>query len=476
MPIRVRCRCGQELVLRYGEWVHIVIGLVLLSLIVHLVVLVLLYLRIEEVGRRAGLPAPSLEPPPAAPDPSGEPAAPVPASSSSVPPRPLRPLRTLEPADDVLRPIAPPPVAQSDPRDGTAGTQGPGPTAPGPSAPAPSTPGPSALDPSVSGPSVVEPAVVEPAVVGPPARTAEIWAGEPLLVRFVILQTAGASGIPPEAFLADPDPRLRRAASARARAAPSAPPPSVPSSASPLSIPDDSLLRDIRDRAAPLLGDPAVQTLREALRAAPDGIDVALVVDVSRSMEEPLEALRSAAVWLVPCLSWAVPGSRWGLVLYRDDVETVVPLGADRGNEVILRLQEARAEGGGDVPEGVHRALRAALSLGRLPLRENVPRHLILVGDAPPPHAERRGLFLLAAQAFAQGGYRTHAVSFRGDPEFPEMVPFFPELARRGGGRSVVLDAAGPVGEEIFLCLFPAEARPPLELVRKALRELFVAS
>jgi hypothetical protein len=50
MPVRVKCRCGQELTLRYGEWVYFLIGLVLLCLVSNSVALLLLYFRLEELS------------------------------------------------------------------------------------------------------------------------------------------------------------------------------------------------------------------------------------------------------------------------------------------------------------------------------------------------------------------------------------------------------------------------------------------
>ena len=81
MPVRVRCRCGQELVLRYGEWVYAFLGLALLAVLVNMVALLLLYFRLEEISRsvhssggvQAGAPAPAPPSRPAAAPPAGTP-------------------------------------------------------------------------------------------------------------------------------------------------------------------------------------------------------------------------------------------------------------------------------------------------------------------------------------------------------------------------------------------------------------------
>ena len=49
MAVKVRCRCGQELQLRYGEWVYVLLGLVLLCVVLNALGLLLLYLRLDEL-------------------------------------------------------------------------------------------------------------------------------------------------------------------------------------------------------------------------------------------------------------------------------------------------------------------------------------------------------------------------------------------------------------------------------------------
>ena len=46
MPLRVKCRCGQEVNLRFNEWVHALFGLLLVVLLVNGTCLVLLVFRL----------------------------------------------------------------------------------------------------------------------------------------------------------------------------------------------------------------------------------------------------------------------------------------------------------------------------------------------------------------------------------------------------------------------------------------------
>src|SRR5262245_30017209 len=47
MPLRVKCRCGQEVVLRFNEWVHALFGLLVISLIVNGTSLAYIAIRLE---------------------------------------------------------------------------------------------------------------------------------------------------------------------------------------------------------------------------------------------------------------------------------------------------------------------------------------------------------------------------------------------------------------------------------------------
>jgi Mg-chelatase subunit ChlD len=82
------------------------------------------------------------------------------------------------------------------------------------------------------------------------------------------------------------------------------------------------------------------------------------------------------------------PNVRVGLVAYRDKGDTyvtqVLPL-TDDLDKVYSTLMDYRADGGGDTPENVRRALAEGVSkAGWSNSKKNVARILFLVGDAPP--------------------------------------------------------------------------------------------
>ncbi len=211
------------------------------------------------------------------------------------------------------------------------------------------------------------------------------------------------------------------------------------------------------------LRKPSARSVRDSLRRiAEDGLDCVLLVDVSQSMEDVLVPVRREIVRLWRTLNWGIPGIRLGVVLYQDEVVGVLDFSMGI-EEQLARLQEVEASGGGDVPEGIHLAIKQSLGLGVFDWRPDATKHLVVLGDAPPPYAEQRGLASLVRRARQQAGFRVHALGVNPE-EGRESVPFFAPLAAAGGGRTKTVDPA-KIGSEIFLCLHlgsPAEVLEPL--------------
>jgi hypothetical protein len=350
---------------------------------------------------------------------------------------------------------------------------------------------------------------------------------EPLL-RLAALEGAAASS--PRllyAFLHDPDAHLRRRALGLAlvRASASSPPPAgeedreslalLLRGASPLLEVDglgaslaelerrvlpgakpgesgadhEAALRPLREAkdggwqslelaARAQLASPGLDLLRGRLRALRDkGTDLAFLVDVSQSMDEAFPRIQESMAWVLPALAWALPGARIGLLLYRDEVVAAGDLSATPAKDLLPLLRGTRAEGGGDVPEAVHVAVKTALSLGHLHWRSEAEKHLLVVGDAPPPFADGRRLLALAGLAFRQGAYRIHTLSVETQETGAGVsVPFFSELAERTGG-SAASPERGKEGEAVLRCLLAGRGdKEEEEIVAKlsvSLREIF---
>lgn len=117
---------------------------------------------------------------------------------------------------------------------------------------------------------------------------------------------------------------------------------------------------------------------------AKTGIDVAFVVDTTASMEDELAYLKREIVTIEDRIHAQTADTRFGVVIYRD-----------RGDEYVTRstaldadpihardaITNARADGGGDVPEAVAEALEASVALG---WREdpNVAKVIFWIADA----------------------------------------------------------------------------------------------
>lgn len=501
MPLRVRCRCGQELEVRYSEWVYILLGVALLALLLNTLAVVLLYFRLDRLASaRAGtLPVAAVERTPA---PSGgevarPPAETAPAAARSAPP----------PSPGESNPAPP----QGESTALALGPRGPGTPLPPVAAPAGApSPGGSERRESPIDLQLKEAIhAVEAAPAGAPGRgiAASLSSGGPLACLLLLAHLEPeASARLASALLGDGDPRLVESAlrrlegldaKLRARLAEDPVHRQIWRGAKEI-LEKRPLGRDLLELAAARDGDkeagaagvdPLGPELRSACRGALErkdlrafreqiealaqsGLDLALIVDVSQSMSGCVEALAREGSWFLPALAWAFPGSRVGAVFYRDTVEGTLDFTLAPQLETLRALHELKPEGGGDVPEGAHLGIQSALSMGVLRWRDGASKQLVLVGDAPPPHAEKEALLALLRRACSEGGYHLNALGLRPE-EGRSDVPSFPDLARAGCGRSVTLPDPSRLGEEVFLAVFSDEARAVAAAILPSARSLF---
>lgn len=493
MPLRVKCRCGQEVVLRYSEWVYLLLGVVLLALVLNTVAVLLLYLdRHEnhappggagqtEDARRNGAEAPpdgvnkerseptgsskSAESSNAGPD-SGNgsaekvrtaPRASIPSQETASPLRHLgrptaaAPRRSLL---DQLKLLSPPAAEKSE----------------------------------------------SPGGGDSPSPYRELVEGAPLLRILLLKRTAGR----PElmfAWLVDPDPRIRSLAVEQAlalerqsavgerQARPFLLAASDDLRAQPRGrellerfglgqkgsrsgVPD-AHWNDYRTRAKTLLDVfPECSRLQQLMQTVSrNGGELLLAIDTTQSMEAALVEIKSMVKWLLPTLEWGIPGLRVGVLLYKDGVADTAALSASPSIDVLPLLLGLSAEGGDQPPEGLYPALKAALELGRVGWTPKAEKHIVFLGDAPPPRSDKRAFESLARASHREGGYRVHALGFH-PQEGRDKVPYFDDLARSGGGRSVTCDEA-TLGLEVLVCLLGDDAYDALRVVVPELKRFF---
>ena len=119
-------------------------------------------------------------------------------------------------------------------------------------------------------------------------------------------------------------------------------------------------------------------------------LEMVFVLDTTGSMGGLLEGAKQRIWGIVNEVmqSTSHPSVRVGLVAYRDRgdqyVTKVLPLTTDL-DQVYSTLMSYRAEGGGDTPENVRRALADGVrNTGWSPRTQGIAQIIFLVGDAPP--------------------------------------------------------------------------------------------
>lgn len=178
------------------------------------------------------------------------------------------------------------------------------------------------------------------------------------------------------------------------------------------------------------------------------GLEVAICVDSTGSMQPTIDAAAEAVGDLVSILGAVAPDLRIGLVHYKDYADlsrgaaVLAPL-SRRTDRVHSRLARLEAGGGGDTPECVEEGLRTALDRRRMGWRRDSNKLIVVVGDAPPHERS-----VDRCVELAQAAYERPFGARVGDPSAPRPVglsaaaptrPFV--TATIGVGRRAVTEA-----------------------------------
>ncbi|HEX4406208.1 MAG TPA: vWA domain-containing protein, partial [Polyangia bacterium] len=143
------------------------------------------------------------------------------------------------------------------------------------------------------------------------------------------------------------------------------------------------------------------------------------------------------------------PDVRVGLVAYRDVgdayVTRVYDLDANL-DRVYRRLLSFNADGGGDTPEHVARALHEAVhDMSWSSAANNAVRLIYLVGDAPPHLDYQDGYdYVKAARAAAARGIQIHAIRCGNDPD---TATYWRKIASIAHGEFLTIDQNGGMHE-----------------------------
>jgi len=194
------------------------------------------------------------------------------------------------------------------------------------------------------------------------------------------------------------------------------------------------------------------------------GLDVALVIDTTDSMQFVIDEVKQRFKDLVGAIHRMVPTARIGIVAYRDQGDDYVVRWSDLSFNT-SKLQEflshVSSGGGGDYEEAVKEALETAIE--ELKWRKQSRRIIILVGGSPPHEWDVDDIQALVRKWRSGGGYlstidvtqRQHDIfdrlmwkSLQGKkpyeasplPEFyKEVAKSFTGMAKDGGGEFVSL-------------------------------------
>jgi hypothetical protein len=223
------------------------------------------------------------------------------------------------------------------------------------------------------------------------------------------------------------------------------------------------------------------------------GLDVAIVVDATGSMQNVIDDLKHRLDDLVFTMQRLVPGARIGAVAYRDRDDDNVATAPRQSENFVVKwtdltyaspkvknfLDGIVAEGGGDWEEAVKEGLDTAMH--QLKWRDDAKKVIILVGSSPPHDKDVPAIRNMVSDWHARGGVvSTIDVSLRlheeherklhrwlyGD-ELKEVSPLpdfykqlqdsFNDISHLGGGSAIALGSDQAMARSLLVQAFGAQ-------------------
>lgn len=220
------------------------------------------------------------------------------------------------------------------------------------------------------------------------------------------------------------------------------------------------------------------------------GLDVALVVDSTGSMQNVIDELKRRLDSLVTTMQRLVPTARIGAVAYRDRNDEKIATAPRQSEDFVVKWTDLTfnakkvqtflggivAEGGGDWEEAVKEGLEAAMR--QLKWRGDAKKVIIIVGSSPPHDNDVPAIRALLADWHGRGGVvstidvsqllheeherKLHRWLF--GEELKEVSPLpdfykalqqsFGDIAERGGGEMVRLGDEGSLVRHLLALTF----------------------
>ena len=209
------------------------------------------------------------------------------------------------------------------------------------------------------------------------------------------------------------------------------------------------------------------------------GIDLALVIDTTNSMQSVLDEVKDDVRSFIGNLQQMVPASRVAVVAFRDKGDEYVTKWVDfsfHTDKVQKFVAGLRADGGGNYPEAVKEAIEVAST--ELSWRKTARRILILIGGSPP-HKETVPELQRLVRGFREknGAIGTIDVTDRLHREYEradwlahgaqgvfklsatpafygETADAYADIARQGGGEMLALGEKKALLREVMMLTF----------------------
>lgn len=181
---------------------------------------------------------------------------------------------------------------------------------------------------------------------------------------------------------------------------------------------------------------------------APPRVEVVFALDTTGSMSGMIDGAKRKVWSLAQYIAngQPKPDLRIGLVAYRDRGDAYVTRFYDLTedlDQVFAHLESFQADGGGDGPEDVNRALSDAINKGSWTEGQNVLKMIYVVGDAPPhdDYADAPDSRALAKRAHDRG---IHINTIRCGTDATTQVAFA-RIAGIASGEFASIDQSGGV-------------------------------
>lgn len=191
-------------------------------------------------------------------------------------------------------------------------------------------------------------------------------------------------------------------------------------------------------------------------RLANDGLDLAILIDSTASMDREIAQVKNGIQRISETLFRLVPKARISVCAFRDQGDQYIVKGlplTDSIAQVITFIDDVEAQGGGDQSESVTAGLRWVLGNNRF--RSDAKKVILIFGDAPPkPDQWSACRQLVADFRFTQQGVVSTVTCHR-----RKKLDAFVKIAQLGGGESFLNNDQTEIMQQLLVMVFGSRYR-----------------